>query len=479
MKILFSKKARDIESMIYLISFSTYLLFNRIVPITNFFDPINGILFLLFAGFGCLLILQDLLTDRYIFKTKFYWVLILFLIVLSISSILNFQYGWVDNLKTIIWFGIHFFVVYTISLRFKNSKNFIFKLFLFLDIIFSVCLVISCYQFIFQMELYKPMHAGVVKNQGFIGGRLFGVFSDPNAAAMISLWFLIFNFYLLKSKKFTGKFNVVINYLFIILDVLYILLSGSRTAEITMFLVLILGLYLFIHNLNACGDKRIKIKILQCIFVVILFFPVMTGIKKVSSHVPNVVENIKINNVSVSEKKEESTNIVKVEVKQEKDILERKDISKENLTNNRFQIWQGYLTALNKGNCIFGLSPRNAISYIKEHNPENYIAQSGYIAHSDYLAVIAYTGFAGFAVFILLAVLILKDVLKKLCIKKKLDDFYIMAILIIFSILLYGFTYRDILFCNTITGFVFWLFMSYILNVKDDGIYEEDSTPRI
>ena len=197
MEILLSKKTRNIESIIYLIFFSIYLLFNRIVPITYIFDSINGLLSLMLAIFGCLLILQDLLTDQYIFKINFWWVFILFLIVVTISSIFNLRYGWIDNLKTITWFAIHFFVIYTISLRLNDCKNFILKLFLFLDVLFSICLVISCYHFLFQMELYRPMHPGMIKNQGFIGGRLYGVFSDPNAAAMIAVWFLIFNFYIL------------------------------------------------------------------------------------------------------------------------------------------------------------------------------------------------------------------------------------------------------------------------------------------
>ena len=154
MKFLLSKKARDIETVIYLILFSTYLLFSRIVPIAYSFDSIDGLLSMGFAGIGGLLILQDFLTDRYLFKVRFSWVLFLFLGVLTISNILNIQYGWADNLKTTVWFCIQCFVLYTTSLRLEKekNKNLIIEVFKAFNILFSICVFISLLQFIFNID---------------------------------------------------------------------------------------------------------------------------------------------------------------------------------------------------------------------------------------------------------------------------------------------------------------------------------------
>ena len=475
MKILLSKKTRDVEAVIYLILFSIYLLFNRIVPITYIFDPINGLLFSALAGFGCLLILQDVLTDQYLFKVKFSWVLILFLVALTVSNVLNIQYGWTDNLKTTIWFCIHFFVVYTISLRIQTEKNknlilLVFKLF---NIVFSICIFISILQFVFQIQYYGYMHFDVLKRQAFVEARLFGVFSDPNAAAMISIWMICINYYLIRQSSV--NYEKYFYSFIIIIDFIYIVLSGSRTAEIVLFLIIILGFCLHIHNLTFTFKGCIKKKVIQYVIIVLLFFPVIFGVKSIASYVPEAFENAHVDEILEIGK----TEPLDSEKVKKKDILKRDDVSEDNFFNNRFQIWKGYLTSLKDGKWLFGLSPRNALAYIVETYPNNYIAETDYIAHSDYLAIIAYTGLAGFAVFVLLAVLILQYVFKKIRVKKKLDDFYIMSLLIVFSILVYGLSYRDILFCNTFTGFVFWLFMSYILNVKDDGIYEKDSTPSV
>ena len=475
MEFLLSKKTRDIETVIYLILFFTYLLFNRIVPITYIFDPINGLLFSAFAGFGCLLILQDVLTDRYLFKVRFSWVLCLFLGVLTISNIINIQYGWMDNVKTMVWFCIHFFVIYTLSYRIKteNNKKIIYTILFFSEMIFLVFVIVSIIQYSLQVKYLVPIHEGIYKCQGFYNNRLFGVFSDPNSAAIIVCWFICFNFNILKKFKIkTYKFLLImLNVIFYI----FIVLSGSRSVQLILFLIILF--YMGICYFKKKHSKKSLFKfIIKITLTLFLFFPVFNCSKICLSYIPVLIRESGISSLSTPYDTNEQ---FVQELHNSKNRLNRPEIANGNFFTNRIEIWTGYLTSLKSGKWLFGLSPRNAISYIEEHYPDNYIAESGFIAHSDYLAIIAYTGLAGFAVFVLLAILILQYVFKKIHVKKKLDDFYVMSLLIVFSILVYGLSYRDILFCNTFTGFVFWLFMSYILNVKDDGIYEEDSTPSV
>ena len=487
MKFLLSKKASDIETLIYLILFSIYLLFSRIVPIAYSFDSIDGLLSMGFAGIGCLLILQDLLTDRYLFKVRFSWVLFLFLGVLTISNILNIQYGWVDNLKTTIWFCIHFFVLYTMSLRLEKEKNkhiilFIFKLF---NILFSISLLLSIGQFIVNIGYLSYMHSNLYKIQGFFSGRLFGIFSDPNAAAMISLCMIIFNMYLIKNND--KKVIRILYFILSFINFLYIVLSNSRTALIVCMSTIVFCF--IIEFFSTKNNKEYQKKLFLIFFIVLFSFVPIINVTKYSLVNLQMQDNTVLKDIfSINEYIFlYNPNNIYIENVEEQDLnknhnldkFTREDLQDSDYKESRIDIWKGYLTSLKSGKWLFGLSPRNAIPYIEEHYPDNYIAESGFIAHSDYLAIIAYTGLAGFAVFVLLAVLILQYVFKKIRVKKKLDDFYIMSLLIVFSILVYGLSYRDILFCNTFTGFVFWLFMSYILNVKDDGIYEEDSTPSV
>ena len=482
MKFLLSKKARDIETVIYLILFSTYLLFSRIVPVSYSFDSIDGLLSMGFAGIGCLLILQDLLTDRYLVKVRFSWVLFLFLGVLTISNILNIQYGWVDNLKTIIWLFIHFFVLYTMSLRLEKEKNkdLIIAVFKIFNVLFSISILFSFLQYLFRVGYITFIHGDLMKIQGFYYNRLYGIFSDPNATAMISIWFLCFNSYFIKkSNNMSHKLYYIFNFF---INLTFIILSNSRTSYIVLLLIVIFYFIFFVFNNHDC--KKIRKKFISIIVLLTMFFPMLNFSKgmleqlEIKNNFYNIKQMIAINESwFLTPINNNGNNKDSNPIKEEgKNNLKREGLNQQ---ESRIDIWKGYLTSLKSGKWLFGLSPRNAIPYIEEHYPDNYIAESGFIAHSDYLAIIAYTGLAGFAVFVLLAVLILQYVSKKIRVKKKLDDFYVMSLLIVFSILVYGLSYRDILFCNTFTGFVFWLFMSYILNVKDDGIYEEDSTPSV
>ena len=75
--------------------------------------------------------------------------------------------------------------------------------------IWFVAVVISLWQFVFQIH-YRADFSEFTRRQGFYDARLFGIFSDPNFAAVTSLIVIVFCYYLNKKcekKCYRSQWN--------------------------------------------------------------------------------------------------------------------------------------------------------------------------------------------------------------------------------------------------------------------------------
>ena len=86
----------------YMIIFISYSLTGWLGPI-NLILPVQQVMAAALAAAGGLLLLLDLLTNRSCFKVPHSRWLLAFIVVLAISIILNANYGWSSNLKTLYW----------------------------------------------------------------------------------------------------------------------------------------------------------------------------------------------------------------------------------------------------------------------------------------------------------------------------------------------------------------------------------------
>lgn len=490
---LYNQKNRTTAVLIYMGIFIAYLAISRVVPlIYALTDPINALVSSALAGFGVLLLLQDFLTDRIMFKARNWWVLMLFLIVVGISSLTNRQYGISDNLKTMIWFCIHFFIFYTIVPRLgdRRSERFIRRVLFSISALWTICVLISVAQYMFQLGYHAFMHEGLLKRQGFIENRLFGLFSDPNAAALMSMCLIFAIFYLIETDKCIWK--RCLGVIAIILHFTYIILSGSRTVMICLFIAGAIKIALMAWNHCSIGQyvlRRATLTIISSVLVFCaLFFCIYTPYKKALSHLPVLGDSFGPAKQTISAvlkpelpSKKPSSSIDEDDPNKLKPgehfdaehVFTREDVREDNILNNRQLIWAGYLDSLHGSKWIFGLSPRNAVPYIMEHDPRNYIAQTQYIVHSDYIAVLAYTGLAGVATVLLFFVLAARFVFRKLKKQKQCDSFYIMTLSSLCGMGVFAMSYMDILFCNSLTGVLFWILVSVALNY---GEHETVST---
>ena len=174
------------------------------------------------------------------------------MVVLGLSSLTNIRYGMVDNLKTMVWTCIHLFLVYSIVPRLGGEKGerFVRRVLWGIGALWTVCVLISVAQYVFQISYREMMHADLWKRQGFVDNRLFGLFSDPNAAALMSICLVFAIIYLMETDKCVWKRCIGVGA--VVLHCAYIILSGSRTAVICLLIGAAVKTALAVWNF-CCG----------------------------------------------------------------------------------------------------------------------------------------------------------------------------------------------------------------------------------
>ena len=233
---------------IYLVFNIVYNLFGWVVPIKEVTpEALDSAVYAVMGILGALLVLADVILNRYWLKTKYCWLLYAFLCVMGISSILNISFGFMSNAKTIMWSLIQFTIFYSYCQRVEKERliRYTSRLCVGIAAFWLVPTLYSMLQFLRLNSYYTPIWGKKIK-QGLVENRLFGVFNDPNYAAFMSLILIIGMYFLYQQTKKQWKKNVCIIYGLI--QFLYIVLSGSRTVEVGMLCMVLLFVYLQLRN---------------------------------------------------------------------------------------------------------------------------------------------------------------------------------------------------------------------------------------
>ena len=138
---------------VYVIAFVLYSFLGRILPISLFVgDKINSLIYIVFAVIGGGLILADFFYTKKVVMTKNFFVLILFVAAMVLSSIINCDMGYIDNIKTIIWTIIQITIFYSMYLRIDEKYiSLVLKyFFVIISILWTIAVTISLIQFVIQ-----------------------------------------------------------------------------------------------------------------------------------------------------------------------------------------------------------------------------------------------------------------------------------------------------------------------------------------
>lgn len=441
----------------YIIAFMVAV-FTRVLMPINYNEPqiVNTLVFSLVALFGLFVAFIGFLNNRELFWCKQKFLLGLFLVVCLISSLMNIKYGLIGNIRNLGWLFISFFVLYCVDYK-RSRKDILNEIKLVgnvLSIVWFLAVIVSFIMFLMQVSITVEFSDDVISRQGFVDSRLFGIFEDPNIAAMTSIYVIGFSAF---NYKFTENAILKVFYIVnIVFQFFYVVLSGSRTAEVAIIITAFIILYCIFKEQFNKANLNVVIKhfsaiLLSIVCCIAIFFSINIT-RKGLSYLPSFFDfSTGSTTASFSQKHNK-----KPVVMEREDTTESSDIS-----NCRFRIWKSAIE-LFKTKPIFGTSPRNMRIYAKTEFPSNYIGKRGYAVHNAYIDVLTSTGVAGALCIALFFAKYLIDVTRYLFGKRKINyNMVLFCLFFLISAAVAAMFLSDIFFVSTISVLVFWLFLGY------------------
>lgn len=427
----------------FTLSFAIYTLFGRFTWLHGLVEhTINSFVYVFVACFGFFLFAIDLFFYKNYKKLPGYKLSAVFILCALISSALNMRYGVSSNISTLVWLTVQMGLFATAG-HLLSEKRYHRWLTLFFSIggaIWGFAAAVSLYQFFFVRGYLIPMNGRLIR-QSLYDNRLFGVFIDPNLGAFVGfifMWGMVYLMFRFRKKRvwIPGIINCV-------LQLLYIILSGSRSAQVCMVVslsyALLYGLVKYYKKNKAPGKAlRVVNYIVLPILCAALIFISFAGIRAGMAELANAVAP---------------------EIHSGAEELERTDIADDS-SNNRLSIWKGYLMLL-KDRPIFGLSPRNAWNYADAEHPDSYLAEHHYDVHNAYIAVLAGMGIVGFLVLATMITGLLKILIPRIFNTDRMTPVYFIALQLILNIAVFVLFYPGIYFTNGIDTVLFWIAIGF------------------
>lgn len=402
---------------------------------------------------GVLLGLYNFFVKKaYLFVRKIEY-LIIFFAMNIITSLLVMKYGFSTNIKNLVVFFIYFFAIYPIFQNFSREKSRI-----LFNVFFSVITVantvgvfLSLVQF-FMLIGYRVFdYKGLLIRQGFVESRLFGILASPNYLSIISLIIIIYLWMRLSALNKIVKTLAISS---IVLNFAYIVLSGSRTTYICLVVAA------FLYSLIKFEYSNKAKSFVTVLLTVGLVFLSYNGVKYSS----DLYLKAHSAEILLNKEKGENNNLT----------LERTDTSEENISNNRFAIWQSTASFIPK-RPLFGYSAGNWYELGKTYDASAYIIKEHYLTHNGYLEVLFYNGILGFLPFAAFMISFIWASIKKFLKDKKdkiTDNELVSGLLMTVVILISNLFLSSTLYGISLLGCILFMISGYYFSViskKRDG----------
>ncbi len=418
----------------------------------TFMKPIMSFAVAAVVALGALAALPRLFRWKGYIKTPGLIFAVLFVISFVLSAVLNFKYGYADNFKGLIWMGFHFCLLFACDVD-RSEKDYK-KEFHFIAIFFMAVMFVmsaaSLVQFAtnYTKQEYLPE---VTRLAGFVWGRLWGVFTDPNYASVFATISVLLSFYFFeKTKNITFRVALCVN---VFIQLAYIAFSDSRTGLVTLVVTVFAYVYLIsLRKIKKGKIAKYAICVALALAIALSSAVVTLGVEKVGGKLV----------VSHYEKLEDpAVEVPDLDGGREQDI-------ENDFSNRRFDIWKSGVEIFLKSPVV-GVSYFNIQQYALENLPETYLVNNDHgkfnNMHNMLFNLLSAQGVVGMLIFIAFAIYAVVFVLKRMF---KVNDEDYSYIVVMVVCVMAGFAasmfLTDIIYVNSPNSMVFWLFLGYIMH---------------
>ena len=210
-------------------------------------------------------------------------------LIAAVSSLVQLEYGYRNNLVTIEWMLTLSCLFYGALFRMKRRRLLVFVTvtYMILLVIWSVASWLSLAQFFLQIGEDGPNYATTpwLGGVGFARHRLFGVFGYPEYGSVTGLMLLIIGAYYF--IRLRSRFVRIFIVLFSLPFFPYIVISGSRNAALAFGLVLFTGTLLFLwKNRELALRRSLPLSLQAAAASVIIFLVLYMGTRLIAAHIP-------------------------------------------------------------------------------------------------------------------------------------------------------------------------------------------------
>ena len=427
--------------ILYLIH--VFLAFNCFTFHMKFLDYTSVVVIVL----GGILLLQRVKNIKYILTYKYVWILILFFVSYAISLIVNWKYGFMGNIKGGVWMTLQFFLLYVLEPeKYDGEYKMQLKIISSVLIVYTAfCSLVGMLMAFFSYGGREDFLDGTGTFYGFIWGRLWGCYTDPNHGGIITVVAVFLAFYLLYyvQKKYI-RLGLWISIFF---NYLYLVFSDSRSAKLSFTLGCMLLLFFNLRgNAKEINIKKMLIQILVSACAALCIYVSFTGVK--------MLYNTCV--MYMTETEDDHT----------KEIGREEDIEGD-YSNRRFDIWTSGVEIYEE-NPVAGIGFRNVISYAESDMPDTYIVNNDYAKfdsfHNVVIDVLVSQGTIGILLLLILGLAVFIKSMVSMIKEKRFSDiecrtlFCIVLILVIDSMFI-----SAIFYVNSPETVAFWALLGYFI----------------
>ncbi len=449
------KKSEHKLNLLFLGLFMLYSIFNS-NSVTFGRAIISPVMYACFI-FAILILIYKLINFKSHFKMPQTLLLFSMLASISISTIANYKYNFKSNFIFCIYWVIYFLIVFSTK-KYKSIDS-CKKDIKFISVIFlsytTIAVVASLLLFVFDYSFIRIMPDGGEYNIGFVWGRLWGVFINPNNGAIssaISILILIYGF--ITYKRLWIKILSVIS---IVLHLLYMVLSDSRSGAVV--LAVAIGTLILFTFSKKFESKKIWTKLLICLLSIIVTLVGFTAVRSLKTPINSTVKFIS----QVTDSENENT-------------IDRGYDMSNDISNRRFDVWKSgieiYLNSTK--NMLIGTSFCGFTDYAMENLPNTYIINNDYAdmitVDNELLNILVSNGGLGLIcvlIFVIYVIIILFKCFKFTDLKERIFFALMSAIIISLaaatmfaSVMFFHFTPNAVIFWFVLGRFIAFLQVS-------------------
>ena len=397
------------------------------------------------------------------------WILTAFVVSYMISAAAHLSYGVTENVKGLIWLVIPIAVIYFSA--FAMSGKEICREIKWISAIYicycTVANLISLSMVYWGRKYDYIDETGTAHGIGYRWERLWGVYDDPNHGAtitIVALFMLVYLFYCM--RKLWQRIGLS---LLFIINFLYVALSDSRTAIVSLAAGIVFGgcLLAWIRKKSGTLWKRVLVPILGALLAAGIVLAGDVGVKAVYRPVnQKMEETVKAQQPALQVKK----------VTGAKKETRENDL-KEDYSNGRIEIWKNGLQIIQKSPVI-GVGFRNIQGYTKKYFPEGYLVKNAYDVkydsmHNLELDILVGQGVLGEVIFIALLVNICIILLKRVhLVSPEYRAEAVFSTSAAVALLAAGTFLSFIFYVNAPQNMCFWLFLGYAMRFCQIGAEE-------